>query len=379
MNIIITAGEISGDILGADLIRAMEEKYPRAKFSGVGGNHMQAAGLTSIFPMEDIAVMGVKAVVEKFQFLLKRIEMTADHIIATKPDIVILIDAPDFSHRVARRVKKRNPHIKIMGYVAPTVWMWRQKRAQKMCGIFDHVLALYPFEPKIFKKYNGPPCHFVGHAATQSIPTTQQGIAFRKAYHISPDEKLLCFLPGSRQSELKTLAPPFHQAIEILVQNFPDIKIAIPYLPHLYEQINKMLVDYSIRPLMIPQDDKQGLFAAADLALAASGTVALELGLAGLPMVIGYKVEPAFIANMVMRIAQAPSVVMVNVILDRPVIQEFLQDRCTGENLAGELIKLLTNQDYYQQMKHDLADFKYTMQPEQPPAQRATNIISSLL
>ncbi len=369
----ITAGESSGDILGADLMRALRKRYPQCRISGVGGPLMQAQGMELIFPMQDIAVMGVRAVLANLRFLLGRIALATDYALHEQPDIVITIDAPDFSHRLAKRIKRKSRNIKTICYVAPSVWMWRAGRAQKMRRLYDHVLALLPFEPDIFQKLDGPPCSYIGHTAITHIPAPQAGSVFRKKYKISEDTKILCILPGSRKGELKALRAPFHDAL--MRMDLEGTRLAVPVVPHLRAEIERISAAWPYQPLLVEQTEKADLFAASDVALAASGTVALELGLAGIPMVIGYKTD-MLLGAIIMRIAGVPSVVLPNIVLDRPAVKEFLQERCTGENFAAALSELLTNEAVYAQAKADLADFKARMvQNITSPSDEAVRII----
>ena len=212
-HIMIVAGETSGDLLGADLIEAVRVLYPDAAFSGVGGPAMIRAGFSSLFDMSEIAIMGLGPILANLRRLFGLVDLTAAHACDTRPDIVVLIDSPEFNHRVAARIKKRYPDICVICYVAPSVWAWRRGRARKMAQHFDAVLSLFPFESHIFRALSGPPCHFVGHPIVDRFQSYAPGADFRAKYNIPAEGKLLCILPGSRMSEIRKLAPIFEQTI----------------------------------------------------------------------------------------------------------------------------------------------------------------------
>lgn len=379
LHVVMIAGEASGDILGADLMAALREKHPNISFSGVGGAHMQAQGISSLFEMSEIALMGITSILPKIPSLLRRIRETRDHILAVQPDFVICIDAPDFNHRVAKQVKAKAPNIKIVNYVPPTVWFWRPKRAKKIRQFFDLALAIFPFEPAVMKRLGGPDCTYVGHPAANAVATRAEGEAFRKKYKISPSDKLISVLPGSRNSEVKQLGSIFGDTVKALKKRYPDLRIAVPIVPHLRARVGEIAASWSDDIILVEgESQKAALFSASDAALAASGTVAIELGLAELPMVIAYKVD-ALVARILWFRAQVPSVNLVNIVLDKPVIPERLQYNCQADILTEEMDMLLRDDKKNADMRAHLHRFKQIMtQGVSNPSENAAQILLNL-
>ncbi len=338
-HLMLVAGESSGDALGAPLIAALREATGGAvRFSGIGGPEMMAAGLAPLFPMADLSVMGLAEVVPRIPLLRRRLREAEAHALATKPDALVTIDSPGFAFRLARRLHGRGP--KLIHYVAPQVWVWRPGRAAKVAEFLDHILALLPFEPPLFEAV-GLPCTFVGHPVVASGARSGDGPEFRARHGIAPDAVVLCVLPGSRHSETSRLLAPFGGAIGMLAQRSTGLRVVIPAVPHLRAEIAAAAADWPGRPVLVDGvTDKYGAMAAADAGLAASGTVSLELCLAGLPHVIAYRMSPLTWA-IARRVVRTPYVNLVNVIAGREVVPEILQGACTPERLAGEVSKLL--------------------------------------
>ena len=336
-NIFIVAGEESGDQLGYKLMRALRAKEPGVQFSGVGGKAMTQEGLASLFALDDIAVMGFLPVFARLPLLLKRIAQTAEAILAQKPDVLVIIDSPDFTHRVARIVRKANPNIPIINYVSPTVWAWRPGRAKKMRAYVDHLLALLPFEPRAHEELGGPPCTYVGH------PLIERDADLRPndAEILERAKPRLLILPGSRRSEVARLLPIFRDAIALLVNRIGPIEVMLPAVDRLADDITRQTRDWPV-PVHIlrGEADKWRAFRSARAALAASGTVTLELALAQIPMVTAYKVNvvEAAIARRVVRVS---SVILPNIILGENIVPEFLQETCSPKNLSEALIPLM--------------------------------------
>lgn len=341
-HIMLVAGEPSGDVLGGELMEALKElTHGEVRITGAGGPKMIAQGLTSIFPMADTSVMGPREVIPRIPLIFRRIRETADFAVKERPDVLVIIDSPDFTHRVAKRVAKHAPEIPIANYVSPSVWAWRRGRARAMAKYIKRVLALLPFEPDFFRAEAGLDCVYVGHPAIERLPTRGSGEAFRRARGWSADQRMLLLLPGSRANEVKRLIADFGATAALLARGYPDLKFVLPTVPHVKHLVEDAIKNWTVPVELIEgEDEKRAAFDAATAALAASGTVSLELGLARVPMVIAYKIDP-IAAWVVSGLLQVPSVVIVNLILDRPSVREFLQFAAKPEALAKALKPLL--------------------------------------
>lgn len=337
-HVFMVAGEPSGDKLGAALIKDLKRKVPSIRVSGVGGSSMKNEGMISLFPMEELSVMGVAEVLPRLGSILKRIRQTADAIIAEKPNAVVTIDSPDFCFRVAKRLKGKG--IPLIHYVAPSVWAWRPGRARKIARFLDHLLVLLPFEPPYFETV-GLPCTFVGHPIVET-DDLGNGHKFRQAHNIDKNAQVICVLPGSRKGEVNRLLPTFLDAIEQLpTQDVPQRHFIFPTVNNT-DALVRTAVQRINAPLTIvsEQENKHDALAACDVAIAASGTVALELAQARVPAIIAYRFNPvtAFIAR---RLIKVPYASLVNILEDREVTPELIQEDCTAENISQELESLL--------------------------------------
>jgi lipid-A-disaccharide synthase len=344
LRIFITSGETSGDMLAAQLMRALKMLTDGAvTFEGVGGPRMEAEGLRSLFPVDDIAVMGLVDILPKLRILMNRIWTSVHHAAAMKPDLAILVDVPGFNLRIAERLKPIAPDIPIAQYVAPQAWAWRPRRAVEMRAYVDHVLALLPFEPAFFEKA-GVRCTHVGHPVVERFPGTGLGPAFRARHAIPSEARVLAVLPGSRRKEVSRLAPVFAETLSLLKAKHPDLIVVVPTIPHVAAQVRAAVSDWPMRVIPLEEEaEKYPAFEAADAALSASGTVALELALAGTPMVIAYKVDwlTAFYVRRAIKVKYAN---LINLIADRLVVPELIQEHCTAENLARETDRLLSDE-----------------------------------
>lgn len=372
-HIMIVAGETSGDALGADLMAALKRRAD-VMITGVGGPKMAAEGLASIFPMSDIAVMGLKEILPRLPELFKRVDETVAHALAGEPDVMVLIDSPEFNHRVAKRVKAQRPDIKILCYVAPHVWAWRQGRARKMRKYFDAVMAFLPFEPDVFSANDGPPCHFVGHPIVDRLEELQPLPDFHKRHRIKKNDVLLTVLPGSRVSEVKELVPVFGQVLKRLYDRVDHLRPVIPLVPHVADMVRERTAHWPGNPIYIEDDaGKYAGFYASKAALASSGTATMELALAGLPTVVAYNM--GLMGDFLVRIMPVPSVVLVNLILDTPAMPEFLQKRCHADAITPTMLRMLEDDAVNAEYRTVLARFRDEMrQKGERPADRAAGL-----
>ncbi|GJE56757.1 Lipid-A-disaccharide synthase [Methylobacterium thuringiense] len=337
----LVAGEDSGDQLGAKLMRALRDLSPDTlTLQGVGGEAMIAEGLTSLFSIDDVAVMGYLPVLYRLRSLLRRIRETVDAVVASRPDVLVIIDSPGFTHAVATRVRKRLPDLPIVDYVSPSVWAWRPWRAKGMRPFIDHVLALLPFEPAAHERLGGPACTYVGHPLIERLDALRPNLEEQRAR--AADPPLIIVLPGSRRSEIERLMPVFGQALARVAARIGRIDVALPAVTRHRALIERLVLAWDV-PVRIVHGEaaKHAAFRRARAALAASGTVTLELALAGVPMVVGYKVSRAeeVIAR---RLIQVPTIVLPNLILAENAMPEFVQAECTPQRLADTLSPLVT-------------------------------------
>jgi lipid-A-disaccharide synthase len=359
LTIWIVSGEESGDQLGAKLMRSLKTRFgsERLRFGGVGGHAMEKEGLRSLFPLEEIAVMGFSAVIARLPSILKRIRLTAGAVVEAKPDMLVIIDSPDFTHRVARAVRQRAPEIPIIDYVSPSVWAWRPGRAPKMRAYVDHLLALLPFEPAAHERLGGPPTTYVGHPLIKLI-----------------------VLPGSRRSEVSRLMEPFGEALALLKERSPrPFEVTIPGVSHLVQEISTRAESWSVKPRIVEGEAaKWAAFRSADAALAASGTVTLELGLSGVPMVVAYRVSK--IEEVLKYLIKAPSIVLTNLVLGENVIPELIQWDCTPEKLADALLPLLSDTAERRRQLEAFSKLDDLMRiGAEAPSERAARIVEEVL
>ena len=339
MKIFLVAGEHSGDQLGFKLMRALRAQASEAvEFAGVGGEAMQREGLVSLFPLEDIAVMGFVPVIRRLPQLLARIRQTVQAVIAARPDVLVLIDSPDFTHRVARLARKSLPALKVVDYVSPTVWAWRPGRAKKMRAYVDHVLALLPFEPEAHRRLSGPACTYVGHPLIERLAELRPSPAERERRDTDPP--VLLILPGSRRSEIERLMPVFGEVLAEITAGFGEVDAVLPAVSHLEGKIREQIALWPVKPrIFLGEAEKYAAFRCARAALAASGTVTLELALSQVPMVVAYRVSR--VEELLRFVITAPSIVLPNLVLGNRAIPEFIQHDCTREKLVSALVPLM--------------------------------------
>ena len=342
MKFYLIAGEPSGDSLGAALIAGLRQLAPQAEFQGVGGPLMQAQGLQSQFPMDELSVMGIAEVLPKYFALQRRIRQCAAAALALGTDALITIDSPDFCLRVARLVRAAGT-IPTIHYVAPSVWAWRPGRAARMAEVIDHVLALLPFEPPYMTKA-GMGCDFVGHPVVAEPQASAAEVKrFRAEHRIAPGAPLIVALPGSRRGEVTRLAPRFGATLRLVLARHPTARVVVPTLASISGLVTGLVRDWPGDPLVLlptSQAEKAAAFAAGDVALAASGTVSLELAASRTPMVIGY--DMAWLSRQIIgRMLRVESVTLVNLVAETRAVPEFLGPRCTPQNMAAALLTLL--------------------------------------
>ncbi len=336
MRLFLVAGEPSGDRLGAALMAGLKSLAPGVTFAGVGGPAMAAEGLQSLFPMDEIAVMGIAEVLPRYRSLKARIRQTAQAVLADPPDALITIDSPDFCLRVAGIVRAARPGLRTMHYVAPSVWAWRPGRAAKMARVIDHVLALLPFEPPYMTEA-GMSCDFVGHPVVAEPRATPQEA---NAFHGTGP--LVLALPGSRKGEVTRLAPVIGTTLALLRPRFSNLRVALPTVPGVLPLVRELVKDWPVRPEIVTDPArKRAAFAAADVALAASGTVSLELAANACPMVVAYDMHPLTLWLM-RRMARVETVTLVNLVSETRAVPEFLGKDCRPARLAPALARLLT-------------------------------------
>jgi lipid-A-disaccharide synthase len=372
--IFVLAGEASGDLLGGPMLEAIREssKSP-VEFIGVGGPSMETAGLKSLFPMEELSVMGAFEVIKHLPRLLRRLNQVTEYIKEAKPDVVVTIDLPDFSFRLAKKLKGLGiPHIH---YTAPTVWAWRPGRAKKIAQLVDHLLCILPFEPPYFTAH-GLPATFVGHMVTELGIDQIPRETFRQEHKISDKDTLLCLLPGSRTSEVERLLPIFKNTIERLKIHHSNLKVVVPTMDSVEELVRLGLQDLKVPIIYVKgQQKRYEAMRAADVALATSGTVNLELAMAQVPFVIAYKMN-ALSAWLAPYFVHIKYMTMVNILLDRPAVPEFFQRNVTPENLFNGVHKYLTDKKSVSQALKDQLEAIRLLKPlSGTPSQMAAEVV----
>ncbi len=336
--IYLVAGEASGDVLGARLMAAIRVQRPWTEFAGVGGPRMTEQGLNSLYPLADLAVMGIIEVLPRVRLLRRRLHETLADIARRKPDVIVTIDSPGFTHRILAAAAKLG--IPRVHYVAPQVWAWRAHRVRHYPGLWDKLLCLLPFEPAWFARHNLP-ATFVGHPVLESGAGQGNGARFRQAHGLAPGQPVLILMPGSRRSEAPRLLPVFGETLRRLALHEPALRPVLPVSPVVAEVVRRAAARWPVQPLIVTEvDDKHDAYAAAGAALTKSGTSTLELALAGVPMAVTYRVNP-LTAAMARRMIRVPYVAMVNLLAGRAVVPELLQQDCTAETLGRTALALL--------------------------------------
>jgi lipid-A-disaccharide synthase len=376
--VFLIAGEPSGDALGAPLMSALRRQSGGAvRFAGLGGDAMAAEGLRSLFPITELSVMGIFEVLPRAPALMRRMREVADTIRRQRPAVVVSIDSPAFCAGVWRRL--RGDDVKLVHYVAPTVWAWRPGRAAKFARYLRHLLVLLPFEPPYFERV-GLPCTFVGHPVTEGGATAADGAAFRARHGLDGAAPVIGVLPGSRKGEVTRLLPPFGGAVRQLAARHPDLRVVIPAASAVIDTIRASVADWPGAPIVETEpSEKYHAMAACDLALAASGTVTLELALAGVPMVVGYRINP-LTAALVRGMLRVDYVCLINLLLGRGAVPELLQGDCRAETLAAAAGRLLDDATAREDQRAAGREAVTMLRSAgRPPSERAAEVVLEII
>jgi lipid-A-disaccharide synthase len=341
VDVFLVAGEESGDRLGAALMRALRERTGgQVRFVGVGGREMAAEGVASLYPIEDLPIIGFSAIPRRLPKILRLMRLTVKAVVAKRPHVLVVIDSPAFTQAIARRVRAADPTIAIVQYVSPSVWAWRPGRARAMRAYVDHILALLPFEPAVHQRLGGPPCTYVGHPLIEQVRNLRPN--FEEARRRLAAPPVLLVLPGSRAGEIERLLGVFSDAVALVRDRLESLEVVVATVPHLVGPIRTAMARWPLPArIVVDPADKQAAFRIATAALAKSGTVTLELALAGVPMVAAYKVtalEYVAVGRGILK--RLPSIILTNLLLGENVVPELLQHNCTAEKLAAALLPL---------------------------------------
>jgi lipid-A-disaccharide synthase len=375
----LVATEESGDRLGGALMRELRARLgDRVRFAGVGGRAMAEQGLVSLFPIEELSIIGFAAVAQRLPTILKLIRRAADAVLASKPDVLVIIDSPDFTHRVARRVRARNPSIPIVNYVSPTVWAWRPGRARAMLNYVDHVLALLPFEPEEYRRLRGPPCSYVGHPLTEQFATLRPNKDEQARRDATPP--VLLVLPGSRRSEIRHHAAAFGDTLAQLRRDGVAFEPVLPTTPHLERAVRDAVAEWEVQPrIVVGEADKRAAFRIAHAALAKSGTVTLELAVAGIPMVTAYRAGSVEVW-LARRVIRTGTVILANLVIGADIVPEFIQENCVPDKLAPALRELLGDTPARRRQLEAFATIDGLLSTgDQTPSARAAEIVLDVM
>lgn len=378
LKLAVIAGEVSGDRLAADLIGAVRMQYSGpVSVVGVGGDAMAGEGLESLFDYSELSIVGIGAVVARLPQLLARIRQTARMVVAENPDVLIIVDSPDFTHRVARRVRAKLPDLPIVDYVSPTVWAWKPERAPAMAAYIDHVLSVLPFEPEVLKALGGPPTTYVGHRLVFDTQLLSARAEQHQRRRHNTRTGTVMLLPGSRMGELSRMLPLMRDAAAEMKERKPELRFVIPAVRRHHETIRQAIESWPVKPEILAGDEaKWGAFAEADGALAASGTVLLELALAGVPCISTYKLDA--LARMMVGRITTWSAALPNLIAGYPVIPEYFNDSARANRLARHLERLIEPTLERQAMLEGFDVVRRAMAVTRTPDEHAAGIVLSL-
>ena len=382
LKVAVIAGEVSGDLLGADLIRSLKTRYEGSiELMGVGGEALESQGLASLFDYSELSIMGFTQVLKKLPKLISRINQTAEAIIAARPDVLLIIDSPDFTHRVAKKVRKQLPHLPVVNYVCPSVWAWKEYRATAMLSYVDHVLALLPFEPEAMRRLGGPPTTFVGHRL--SVDKDVLSVRAKRAERSLPahgEPKTILLLPGSRSTETTRLMEPFQEAAKAFVERNAPTRFMLPTVPRQESRIRELAAAWpqDIRP-EIGSDSafKWSAFAEADAAIAASGTVILELALAGVPTISVYKTD--WIFTMLSKRVKTWTGALPNLIADYAVVPEYFNEVVRAGSMLRWAERLSSDTTERRAMLEGYALVQERLRTDVPPGETGARILLDVL
>ena len=379
--VFIVAGEESGDVLGANLMRVLGERLGgKVRFVGVGGARMARGGLSSLFPASEISLHGLVEVIVRVPRLRRRIGEVAAAAIAADPDVLVLVDVPGFNLRVADRVRQMNPAIPIVDYVSPTVWAYFPGRARKMAAYVDRVMAVLPFEPAVHARLGGPPTVYVGHPLLERLQEFRPAPGERHPLGARP---VLLVLPGSRRSEIRRLMDVFGEAVALIIQRFGPVEVVLPAVPHLATEIRERAGRWSTKPTIVEGEvAARAAFRRAHAALAASGTVTLELALAGVPLVVAYKTDPVVrvMTPFLKALSSVDSIALPNLIAGRKAVPEFINAAVRPGALANALIALLSDSSERRQQLAAFADVERAMALDAgTPSSNAADVVLEMM
>ncbi|MFN0263527.1 lipid-A-disaccharide synthase [Tepidamorphus sp. 3E244] len=374
LKVFVIAGEESGDRLAATLIAELKKRFDTVEIAGIGGDALSEHGLASLFPMDELSIMGVSAVLRQLPSLLRRIEQASKAAASFQPDVAILVDAPDFNLRVARKLRARAPKIPIVKWVSPSVWAWRSGRAKAMVPYIDHLLALLPFEPDAHRDLGGPPCTYTGHPLLSRLHDLRPSRGERAPLAEANPPNLLV-MPGSRRSELRGHGALFGEALSFARQHGASFTVTVPTLPRIAEDVRELVRDWPVDVAVVSgKDERDQAFRSAHAALVASGTSTLELAIAGVPMVVAYKVETMMLP--VMPFIRIWTAVLPNLIIGRPAIREYLGNMLRPETLGAAVAMLLADTPERRAMTESLRELDAKMSTgERSPAEIAADTV----
>lgn len=377
LKIAVIAGESSGDLLGAGMVAEIKRLTGGdVEFMGVGGPALAGEGLVSLFDFSDTAIMGISAVLTRLPTLIKRIDQTVSAVVAARPDALVIIDSPGFTHRVAKRVRKQIPGLPVIQYVCPTVWAWKPYRAKRMVAFVDHVLAILPFEPEAMQRLGGPPTTYVGHRL-RTLPDVLEARAHNVARELSAGStRTILLLPGSRVTEINRLLPIFKETAEFLSSR-GTYRFIMPAVPHQETRVRDMTADWPVRPeIVVGEKGKWEAFRQADAALAAAGTVLFELALTGIPTVATYRTD--IFIRMIMSRIRTWSGALPNLIADYPVFPEFYDEFLRPQMLGRWLERLSTDTPQRAGVLAGCQTVFENLTTEKPASEHAAEIVLDL-
>ena len=376
----IIAGEPSGDLLASKLMQALRDKDPNISFAGMGGETMTAMGFESLFDISDISVMGILEVLPKLRHIMRRIHQVMDDIRERRPDVLVTVDSWGFVHQVLARLKKEGARVPKVHYVAPQVWAWKKGRAKTVARLVDHLMTLLPYEPPYFKKY-GLPCTFVGHPVIENTANlTSDPLAFKTKYGIPEQCTLMSILPGSRHSEIKRLIPVFKKTLVQLKKEFPDLFLVIPSVAAIAQEVEAAFADLDVpHRIILGQYERYAAFQSSVFALAASGTVSLELAACGTPHVIAYKFGD--ITNLMLKhFVGTKFANLINILANKPVIPEFVLELCDEVLIIPIVSYLMQHPEKTKAMVDEAQQYLLKLKPNDvAPSEKAAEMVLKIM